>query len=1320
MLAEIPCKTVSESLFSEKIYWLTQLSGELPETTLIADYTRPERHSKQNQSVTFDLGIACSQAVIDFSHGSDAATYVFLLAAVNVLLKKYTGNADLMVGIPIDQRTPIEEIVNPVLPLRTHLTKALTFKDVLSQTRDKVIQAYVHPNYPLDKVSSLLGLPQHQNRCSLFDVVVLLDNMHDHSEITALNHDLTISFGVDGNRIRCQIDYSDALFREGTITAIAKCYTTLIECVIQNPTIPLADIAFLTPSDQQQLLEGFNNSHGIYPTEQTLSTLFEKQVAQTPNQVAAVWQDTQLTYQSLNAKANQLARFLHDLGLKAGEFVGILKDRDINFLIAILAIHKAGGAYVPIDSTYPRDRIQYMLANSEVRFLLTDGGALDILADFAGDCLELQQVICLDTHLEGDKKTKLDPVQLADQRDFATLPQANLGALAQAVDPAYMLYTSGSTGLPKGAIIRHDGAVNHIYAQRDALTLQGGFNFLQSAPASSDISVWQFLGPLLIGGKTVIVDTETVCNPEALFKVIRAEALTLAELVPVVLKGLVDYAAQLPIQDRALPDLKGMMVTGEYVSVDLVNQWLAVYPTIPVVNAYGPTEAADDITQLIIDKPLPQNQRTVPIGKPLANLSLYVLDAQQQLVPIGVPGEICVSGIGVGKGYWKNEEKTRLSFVPNPFASASGGGSSPHHGCLYKTGDLGRWLPDGTLEFLGRIDHQVKIRGFRIELGEIEARLAQHPAVQEAVVVIREDRPGHQALVAYLVESLAHRGTPGEGHSPDAITDPVTQLRHFLKEKLPTHMVPSAFVWLDKLPLGPSGKVDRRALPAPESPHLDEEGYVASSTPLEIAIAEIWQQILSLERIGIHDNFFALGGHSLLITQLFTRLQNAFDVKLALRNLFDQPTIAHIAQEIQRLQQGLECDGEDFDFAAEAVLDPQIQPDGIPHDPAIAPTAIFLTGATGFLGAFLLYELLQQTQADIYCLVRAADIESAQQKIQHKLDAYLLWNAAFKPRIIPVIGDLSQPQLGLKPSQFQALAAQLDVIYHSGALVNSISPYGTFKAANVLGTQEVLRLACHAKVKPVHFVSSTGVVPAGQAADTIREDDCLDDAPMPGSGYARSKRVAEKLVTIARDRGLPVSIYRPGFITGHSKTGVCNTGDMIYRMIKGCIQLESMPDLDVSLDFNPCDYVSQAIVNLSRQTASFGKVFHLVNPQPLSMGQIYQYVCSLGYSMVLVDYGQWRETLVNGGNTPDNALYPLIPIFAEPDTESIRLEAGGVKAETAPIKPRPIAQPLDSRNTITGLATSAIVCPTLDNELLGHYFTHLIQSGFLTAPPIKA
>ncbi|NEQ95744.1 MAG: amino acid adenylation domain-containing protein [Cyanothece sp. SIO2G6] len=1326
----------ADCLFSEKIYWLNQLKGELPETTLIPDFVRPQNGGGKTQAIVFELDTAIAHSILNLGQGSDISVYVFLLSVVNSLLTRYTRCSDFVVGVPAYSVEGVKQGENVALPLRGQVRADVSFKDFLLQTKAILIDAYVHQNYPLEHLHSLLGRPYDPNRQPLFDIVVSLENIHDTGAIASLKTDLTIVFAIDGDRITGRIDYSNLLFATETMQQFARSCINGIESIVRQPTIAIQDIAFLKPADQQQQL-AFNLPLAPYPIEQTLNQLFEKQVAQTPDQSAVVWHETRLTYRELNQQANQVGRQLRDSGLQPGELVGILKGRDPSFLAAILAIHKAGGAYVPIDSTYPGDRIRYMLTDSKVRFLLTDAATLGALGDLLSDLGQadfgVEHIICLDELSDGvpdgvpEQFTAAETVTVSDRSILTQLAVANLPEQHAAIHPAYMLYTSGSTGRPKGAIIRHDGAVNHIYAQLEALDLRPSFNFLQSAPASSDISVWQFLGPLLTGGKTVILDTEAVCDPAALLTVLQTETLTLAELVPGVLKALIDHASQLSAEARSLPQLKWMMVTGEYVAVEVVNQWLQLYPDIPIINAYGPTEAADDITQAVLTQPLPANQRTVPIGQPLANLNLYILDPQTRLLPIGAPGEIAVSGIGVGNGYWQNPVKTSASFVPNPFLSPDETGAE-HHKLIYKTGDLGRWRTDGSLEFLGRIDNQVQIRGFRIELGEIEAVLMQHPAIGETVVVVRDDYPGRQMLVAYWVASVspseADELVTNSGGGSMIGSDISLQLRQFLQEQLPEHMVPSAFVSLERLPRTPSGKVDRRSLPIPEQMRSSQQSYVAPSTSVEMAIAEIWQEILGIEQVGIHDNFFELGGHSLLITQLFTRLSNTFEVKVALRRLFNDPTIATIAQEVQRLQQDPHAESEPepvIDFAAEALLDPMIQPEGTAYDPDCLPTAIFLTGATGFLGAFLLYELLQQTQADIYCLVRSANAEVGGQKIQANLVTYQLWDDAFSDRIKPVVGDLAQPRLGMSEAVFADLATRLDMIYHSGAQVNAIAPYETFKAANVLGTQEVLRLASQVKIKPVHFVSSIGVVPPGQAgANQIREDSPLDLAELPGSGYARSKWVAEKLVTAARDRGLPTCIYRPGFITGHSQTGICNPDDVIYRMIKGCIQIGSLPKLEFALDLNPCDYVSQAIVHLSSQKDSLNQVFHLVNPQPISMATIFQYISTLGYPVEFIDYASWRTQLVNKGNA-ENALYPLIPAFAaqekfSPEVGSVAGSVNAVAEPSPPPDPRPMVQPFDAQNTRVGLAGSPVSCPALDKTLLDNYFTHLVQRKFLTPP----
>jgi amino acid adenylation domain-containing protein len=900
------------SLFSQKIYWLNNLYGELPETNFIPDYIRPVSYSGKNQFINFEFPDNLAEAIIKFTKGSYFSIYLVLLLALSILLQKYTGNSDVIVGSPTYKQENSAGVDNKIVPLRLNVSEQLTFKDLLLQVKNTTVSAYSHQSYPFDELVQLLKLPQTKNRCPIFDIVVLLENIHDPNSILALENDLTISFVVEQKTIRCKISYKETLFRAETIQLIKRYYVNIVQKILQEINTKISDINLLEEADKRQLLEEFNNNYKNYPVEQTIHKLFEQQVSQTPNKVAVVCEGTQLTYQKLNEEANQLARFLQSLGVKKGEFVGILKERDENFLIAILAILKAGGVYVPIDSTYPSERIRYMLSNSEIRVLLTSSSFLIFLTNRLESCPYLKSIICLNKNSKvGSEKVSSAGLKLYSPIDFHNNYRENLGLINQGTDLAYMIYTSGSTGLPKGAIIKHGGAINHIYAQFTALEFTEDYSFLQSAPASSDISIWQFLAPLLIGGKTVIIDSETVSDPEKLFKVIQEEKLSIVELVPVVITGLINYISQLSTQQRLLPDLKWMMVTGESVSVELVNQWLHLYPAIRIVNAYGPTEAADDITQLIVENPLPENQRTVSIGKPLANLNLYILDSQMNLAPIGVPGEICVSGYGVGEGYWKNEEKTNSSFVPNLFPSTAKPLPGTNRDLIYKTGDLGRWLPDGNIEFLGRIDNQVKIRGFRIELGEIEALLAQHPAVRENVVVVREDDPGNKCLVAYIVPHLEgrilHEDAENQQPTQDSVitSELIPQLRNFLKEKLPEYMMPSAFVPLESLPIAPSGKVDRKALPAPDGDFPREHKYVAPSTQGEEIIANIFASVLGVQDVGVHDNFFELGGHSLLATRVISRIRESFQMELPLRSLFEKPTVALLSDRIETIRLAL-------------------------------------------------------------------------------------------------------------------------------------------------------------------------------------------------------------------------------------------------------------------------------------------------------------------------------------------------------------------------------------------------------------------------------
>jgi thioester reductase-like protein len=655
-----------------------------------------------------------------------------------------------------------------------------------------------------------------------------------------------------------------------------------------------------------------------------------------------------------------------------------------------------------------------------------------------------------------------------------------------------------------------------------------------------------------------------------------------------------------------------------------------------------------------------------------------------------------IGGAGLARGYFNRPELTAERFIPNPLISLEAGASVPSR--LYKTGDLTRYRADGTIEFLGRSDAQIKLWGFRVELSEIEAALVQHPALRAAAVTVQTDDANHQHLIAYVV---THHG---EEIHPD-------QVRDFLQTKLPYYMLPARLVVLDALPLTPNGKIDRRALP-----HIDftescsGSTFVAPRTPTEATLAKIWTEVLNVKQVGIHDNFFELGGHSLLIVRLFVHLREVFQVDLPLRCLFEAPTVGSLATYIESTHppNGIESiqPKSMINLDAEAVLEDSINPKSVSFSAIAQPTQILLTGATGFLGAFLLHELLQTTEATIHCFVRATDPDHGMQKIRSALTAYSLWNDTSTSRIIPVIGDLSQPLLGLSENDFRSLAASLDVIYHNGAWVHHTYPYSILKAANVQGTQEILRLATEAKIKPVHFISTISIFADTDSVEKTAFEDSFPSADqVPSNGYIQSKWVAEKLVLLARDRGLPICIYRPGRISGNSQTGVFNRNDFLYQLIIGCVQLGCVPDTEMLLDLIPVDYISRAIIYLSQQQSSIDKAFHLVNPESLPVKKLANWIRSLGYPLESLTYEQWRAKLLHiADHSPDHALYPLVSFFPSQNHLS-RSPASSLK--------------IDYQNTLEGLSGTAIACPATDDTLLQTYFSYLIQNNILSAPPTK-
>ncbi|MBE9162159.1 non-ribosomal peptide synthetase [Tychonema sp. LEGE 06208] len=1249
-----------------KEYWTRQdlsalASLRLPfENRLI---NAPSQFTPQAFEVKLELALLKKVEAIARQYNTSLST--FLLACWKILLWRLIGQSELTVGVAFDGRKyeelePALGLFAKFLPLSSQLTENFSFAETWQQIQQEECEAYKYQEYfSHEYLGNSSGFPfgfefeEQLEKHSASGVFFSIDKQYACGD----RFKVKLSCHRQNDSLAAEFHYDPIFLADKSIRCLAEQFYALVQSAASNPQTAIRDLEMLSDRARHQLLVEFNSTTADYQLDKCVHHLFEEQAERSPNRIAAVCENQQITYSELNARANQIAHYLQQLGIKPEVIVGICVDRSLEAIAGILGILKAGGAYLPIDPAMPKERLALMLQNARTPVLLTQQHLLKNLPETQA------QIVCLDAEIPSVSPSPSPP-----------LSPENL---------AYVIYTSGSTGTPKGVAIEHRQLLNYLHGIQEKLNLPPTANFATVSTFAADLGHTVIFPALCSGGCLHIISQERATDPQAIAAYFQQHSIDCLKIVPSHLKALLSDSNA----SQILPK-KRLILGGEPLMWNLIETIQKYNPDCSIFNHYGPTETTVGVLTYQVKMQGDRISQTVPLGRPLPNTQIYLLDSHLQPVPVGVAGELYIAGAGLARGYLNQPELTAEKFLCNSLTQEP-------KTRLYKTGDLARYLPDGNIEFIDRVDRQVKLRGFRIELGEIEAGLSHHPSVREAVVVLQENEPGNQRLVAYIV-----------AHSKLSLQDSqlIENLRSFLKEQLPEYMIPSAFVVLKALPLTPNGKIDPQALPAPSIAANFTDTFVGPRTPGEEILAGIWSQLLNLKKVGIHDNFFDLGGHSLLITQLLAKVRESFQVELPLRVLFEAPTVAGLAEKIE-MQQGGNTAGDrpsNFDINAEAILDPVIRPETAIFEPTAEPTRILLTGATGFLGAFLLRELLLQTQAQIYCLVRSDNAESAKKRIQSSLEYYSICDEHLHYRIIPIAGDLAQPLLGLSEEQFRELASQIDVIYHNGAFVKFTYPYSVLKLSNVLGTQEILRLASQIKLKPVHFVSTISVFSsAGESGvKVVGEQDELTPGEVLKGAYPQSKWVAEKLVEIARYRGIPVSIYRPGRISGHSQTGACNSSDSLYRLLAGCVQLGCVPDGNWMMNVAPVDYVSRAIVHLSRQKESIGKNFHLVNPHSFYLSELVGWIRSSGYPIERVCYETWQAEIVNrAGNSPENALYPLVGLFSEKVSETEMSQSGTLQ--------------FDCKNTLDGLATTAITCPQADANLFRTYLSYLADCGLI-------
>jgi amino acid adenylation domain-containing protein len=870
---------LQEGQFAKQLaYWKQQLAHASDVLELPTTHPRTAQISSKGATYFLTLPQTLTDQLKHLSRQQGATLYMTLVAAFQTLLHRYTGQEDLLIGtVAANRQAETKETVGffiNTLVLRGDLSGDPNFSALLARSREVVLAAQTNQELPFTSLIQAIRPERQSGHNPLFQVMMRFDTpfpdlpkgweLINAGNLTATaQFELSLEVQEVSEGLGCRFEYYTDLFDEAAIARLAGHWQTLLEGIVANPNQPLSTLPLLIEQERQQMLVEWNATQTAYPLEQCFHQLFEAQVGRTPEAVAVVCGDEQLSYQDLNARANQLAHWLRERGVGPDKLVALLADRGIPFLVSILAVFKAGGAYLPLDPYHPAARIRKVIELSRCSIVL----ATTAFAPTVASALE-------------DVPSELCPEPLYYETILETSQNTeNLPVCCRPRDLAYVIYTSGSTGQPKGAMVEQRGMVNHIYAKIDALALTNKDTVAQTASQCFDISVWQFLAVLLVGGRVQIFPDEVAHHPVQLLTQVEHHRVSILETVPSLLGAMLD-ADEIGATSRPkLAALRWLIPTGEALPVELCRRWLHTYPHIPLLNAYGPTECSDDVTHYPIYEVPDEMKSSIPIGKAIPNMRLYVLDRRMQPLPIGVNGELYVGGIGVGRGYLGDERRTREAFVRDPFSSEEGAQ-------LYKTGDLVRYLPDGNIDFLGRLDFQVKLRGFRIELGEIEVVLSQHPAVRLVVVVVREDIPGDKRLVAYVELQKDQTTTAAE-------------LKNHVKKQVPAYMVPSAFVLLEKLPLTPNGKVDRRALPVPEQGRsVTEESYVPPSLPVEKQLVQIWEKLLGVQPIGIKDDFFELGGNSLLGVQLFDQIAQVFGKKLPLSTLFGGATIEHLAKAL--------------------------------------------------------------------------------------------------------------------------------------------------------------------------------------------------------------------------------------------------------------------------------------------------------------------------------------------------------------------------------------------------------------------------------------
>ena len=1181
-------------------FWKEKFKGEIPVLNLPTNFARPAVQSYDGKKIYSVIDENLTKQIQENSNNMEITPFMFLIACYYILLSKYTNQDEFVVGTPISGRTNkqtynlIGMFVN-TLPLKNQVDSNLQFMEFASKIKENVLDAYKYQEYPFDELANALKLKRDTSRNLLFDTMFTYQNEGYKSinlnkikanyympDTKTAKFDLSIEAVPEDGKIKLSFEYATSLFNEDFILNLSKHYLNIINSVLKNNKIKISEIDMLSKEEQDLILNKFNLSNYDYPQNKTIVELFEEQVKIAPQKTAIVVGNKSLTYNELNERSNSLAYFLKiKMKIKNNDLVGIMVNRSLEMIISILGVLKAGGAYIPIDPSYPKERIKYMLENSDAKALLTKK----------------------DIKNQEDFKNKVY-VDI-DNLEIYNLSKENLNHTNSLDDLGYVIFTSGSTGKPKGVMIKQKNIVNFIFGMMKEFKFSASYTMASITTVSFDIFVLESLLPLVNGMKVVVATEEEQTNAELFNKLCVENNVDIIQTTPSRMQTFIEGTESL----NFIKNAKYILIGGEQFAASLLKN-LKNLTKGKIYNMYGPTEttvwsSVKDLT----------NTDLITIGRPIANTKIYILDKALKPVPIGAQGEIYIAGCGVAKGYLNNKELTSKSFLPNPFAENE---------VMYKTGDIGKYLETGEIICLGRKDNQTKIRGLRIDLEEIEKLIEENEFIKKAIV-IKQTIENKDFLTAYYTSTKKID---------------LNKLKKEISKYLPKYMVPTYYVELENFPYTPNGKVDKKSLPIPSIILSEEkENYTTPKTDLQKKLNKIWEKLLQKTHIGINDNFFEIGGDSLLAMNLNVEIRR-FTNKISYQDIFRFPTISELEERIIfKEDKPFLSKIQDLSDSFENILKNSIKPKA---QNKYHPKGILITGATGFLGMHVLEQFIKKHDGNIYCIIRDDEKITSRVKLYQKLNYYFgsKYDKLIDKRIFAVTGDITKIGFGLNQEELLRLANSVNTVINCAANVSHYGNYIDFYNTNVKGVKNIIEFCKSFKMKLYHIstmsISGTKLdysYPTIKKQDAITFDEsCLYVGQKLDNVYMHSKFEAEVQVLSAINDGVDAYIMRMGNLMPRIKDGKFQQNldsNAFINRIKSFCNIGYIPDyiLNEPLEFTPIDVSAKAIFKIVTHPNNENRIFHIYNPNYVSTKKLFNKAKELKFEIKTVNEDEFKTKI---------------------------------------------------------------------------------------------